>query len=194
MYPCHPRPSVPEPEENSYFAIIETRKKMSCTVKVNGNSAGLFSRRLPCFLACWPSSFCPLKDRAFFVPSSLVNEYAPSWGYGFILPCSSSSKKSSKTLHISLPRSPRFLLCHRLRKVDQTSSAPFCNPITESRMRSYKKKYREKLLKRLLLRTALLQSSNLIIVHLSWCAKIPFFKGWSENSGRLNGIWKILFR
>ena len=151
------------------------QKKMSCTVKVNGNSAGLFSRRLPCFLACWPSSFCPLKDRAFFVPSSLVNEYAPSWGYGFILPCSSSSKKSSKTLHISLPRSPRFLLCHRLRKVDQTSSAPFCNPITESRMRSYKKKYREKLLKRLLLRTALLQSSNLIIVHLSWCAKILLF-------------------
>ena len=82
------------------------QKKMSCT-ESEWKFWTFQPRRLPC-----SSFFCPLKDGAFFVPSSsLVNEYAPSWGYGFILPCSSSPLKKLKN---STYQPPTLEFHHRL--------------------------------------------------------------------------------
>ena len=149
--------------------------------------------------------FCPLKDRAFFVPSSLSCQWICTLLRLRLYPSSLllSSKKSSKTalLHISLPRSILASVSVSSSatnaKVDQTSSAPFCNPITESRMRSYKKKYR-KLLKRQLfppLSFLFWQSSNLILVHIChgvFCKNRFFNRRKRRSNSLLNGIWKDL--
>ena len=173
MYPCHPRPSV----ENSYFAIIETSRKNVMHRKWM-EILDFSAEKITMFLLLLPtkrwSVFRPIFFSCQWICTLLRLRLYPSL-------LKLSSKKAQKLYisasHARVPPSPppqpllspqkltRLLLLHfaiQSRNLE-------CEVIKEIERE-------EKLLKRLLL--GLLQSSNLIIVHLSWCCKnLSFLKG-----------------